>query len=81
MVNWDNIHIRTGLLTGDIYIGKIKDDNGLDVFIDKSKPVTNECVKAVMEHMLYKCEECNGKEVSFKIDGICELTIKDLRNK
>lgn len=57
-VKWDDVHVRTGAITGEIYVGKMKKDkNGLDWFSDKSKPITNECVTAVMEHMLSLCKK------------------------
>lgn len=80
-IKWDDVKIRAGALSGEIYIGKMREHSGLEVFTDKSKPKTEECVKAVMEHMLMKCDEQKAEEVSFAIDGICKLTITDLRKK
>lgn len=81
-VKWDDVHIRTGTLTGEIYVGKMKKDkHGLDLFSDKSKPITKECVKAVMEHMLSLCEKGDNEEISFTVEGICKLSLIDLRIK
>ena len=80
-IKWDDVKIRAGAFSGEIYLGKMKKNSNLEVFVDKSEPKTKECVKAVMEHMLMKCEEQKAEEVSFTVNGICKLTITDLRKK
>ena len=78
-INWDEIHIRAGALSNEIYVGKMKNYGGIDVFKDKSTPKTKECVKAVMEHMLGQCKKGENEEITFTVDGICKLTLTDLR--
>lgn len=79
-IKWDDVHIRAGALTGEIYIGKTKKDkDGYELFADKSNPKTEECVKAVMEHMMGQIKE--DGTMSYTIEGILELRITDLREK
>lgn len=79
-IKWDDVHIRAGALTGEIYIGKTKKDkHGLEMFTDKSMPKTEECIKAVMEHMMGEIKE-NGT-MAYTIEGTLELRITDLREK
>lgn len=76
-IKWDDVHVRTGALTGTIYIGKVKKDKkGNEIFTDKSGDKTDECVKAVMEHMMGEIKE-NGT-MAYTIEGKCELRITNL---
>ena len=79
-IKWEDVHIRVGGLTNEIYVGKLKKDRvGYELFKDKSHPMTQECIKAVMEHMIGEIKE-NGT-MSYVIEGVCELRITDLRAK
>lgn len=80
-IKWDDVHVRAGFLTGEIYVGKMKDSENGKIFTDKSKPITSECVTAVMEHMLSLCKKGDNEEVSFTVEGICKLSLIDLRSK
>lgn len=79
-IKWDDVHVMAGAISGEIYVGKMKKDkHGLGMFSDKSTPKTEECVKAVMEHMLGQIEE-NGT-MAYVIEDVVELRITDLRKK
>lgn len=81
-IKWDDVKIGCSLLTNTIYLGKVKKDkDGFELWTDKSGDKTQDCVKAVMEHMLGLCEERKSDTATFTIDDICELTITDLRKK
>jgi len=78
-IKWADVHIGTSPLTGNIYIGKTKKDSNLTVWTDKSKDKTNECVMAVMEHMLIKAEEENKSKFRYEIPGVVRLTLENLK--
>lgn len=78
-IKWNDVKIRCGLLTNKIYIGKAKKDkDGLYTWIDRSEDKTEDCVKAVMEHMLGLCKDEDLQSITFTMDGICTLTLENL---
>ena len=79
-IKWDDVKIGNSILTNTIYIGKTKvDKHGVQCWTDRSGDKTEECVKAVMDYMLGLCKEDNLQEISFTIDGICKLTLENLK--
>lgn len=85
-VKWEDVSAGISPLTGEIYIGKSKpwSDGKTDhvrLWTDKSGPKTDNIVKAVMDHMLFKCEEGDTDTITFTIPGIVELKCTDLRKK
>lgn len=78
-IKWEDVKIGCSMLTDTIYIGKVKKSNsGNVIWTDRSGDKTDECVKAVMEHMLGLCREDGSKSITFTIDGICKLTLENL---
>ena len=80
-IKWEDVKVRTTMLTNSIVLGKTKKDkNGFEYFVDKSKDKTDEILLAVCEHLLNELKD--GKDTGgYRWEGLCELTIKDLRNK
>lgn len=83
-VKWEDVSAGISPLTGEIYIGKSKPWPGGKtgherIWTDKSGPKTDNIVKAVMDHMLFLCEEKESDAIVFTIPGICELECRDLR--
>lgn len=79
-IKWHDVKIGSSILTNNIYIGKVRrDKSGMQIFTDKSGDKTKECVKAVMEHMLGLCEKDNLQSITFTIDGVCKLTLENLK--
>lgn len=85
-IKWEDVSAGISPLTGEIYLGKSKplpgsEKDGLRMWTDKSGPKTDNIVKTVMEHMLFKCEEGGTDTITFTIPGIVELKCTDLRKK
>jgi hypothetical protein len=81
-IKWDDVTLGVGHFTGDIYIGKVKcDKSGLNFFTDKSGDKKSEVIKAISEHMLFRCDSEKASEVRYTFPGICELRLIDLRER
>lgn len=79
-IKWNDVKLGCSILSNIIYIGKVKrDKDGMQLWTDKSGDKTDECVKAVMEHMMTTCKEQNKNTTAYEIKGVCELRITDLR--
>lgn len=85
-VKWEDVSAGISPLTGEIYLGKSKplpgnEKGGLRMWTDRSDSKTDNIVKVVMDHMLFKCEEGDTDTITFTIPGIVELKCTDLRKK
>lgn len=85
-IKWEDVSAGISPLTGEIYLGKSKplsgsEKDGLRMWTDRSDSKTDNIVKAVMDHMLFKCEEGDTDTITFTIPGIVELKCTDLRKK
>ena len=71
MINWENVRIGVTILENKIVVGKTKarQVNGDSwKWIDKSGDMTEQAVKAVMEHMFNICESESLKWTAFNTE-------------
>lgn len=80
-VKWDDVKVGVSPLTKNIYIGKTRQEkDGICIWTDKSGDKTKDCVKAVMEHMLFMCDELEEDTISYTIEEAYELRFTKLKS-
>jgi len=78
-IKWNDVRICNTAVGNKIILGKVREDNkGRGIFTDKSEDKTEECIKAVMSHMIEESRRNKQKTWKFSIDELCSLEITDL---
>ena len=76
MIKWENVKIGVSPLTNEIYIGKTKKTKLGEEWTDKSGPMTEDFIRAVMTYMLnnydrYKKKslKCGKTKLTIEVEG------------